>query len=159
MEDALRSGNSPRSKLDFYKSHLYLQILVQHMHPQDELDLRAAAEGLATTGAVDRAVPTVGSGSAVGGPFAVESSHERRPSAFDRRRSSVSGSGGAGLGRRGSMYGGLPPRRSTLDKIKDAFGGSTKTMRLPEGVEGVFEPTLSGSRLQGGESVRAAWRV
>lgn len=46
VEDALRSSNSPRSKLDFYRNHLYLQILVHHVHAPDREALARAAAGL-----------------------------------------------------------------------------------------------------------------
>jgi len=74
--------------MDFYKTHLYLQILVQHTHPSDDAILSAAADEMA-------------------------SGH-----------------------------------------IRDDFTGSQrKLMTLPEGVEGVFEPSIGGTRLQHGTSV------
>lgn len=45
MEDALRSYRSPRSKIDFYKHHLYLQILVHHIHRPDLETLAKATQG------------------------------------------------------------------------------------------------------------------
>ena len=91
VEDALRATNSPRSKLDFYKTHLYLQILVQHTQPSDEAVLSAAADEMAVT-------------------------HLR-------------------------------------DEFSSGSGNERRMMKLPEGVEGVFEPSIGGSRLQGGKSV------
>lgn len=35
---------------------------------------------------------------------------------------------------------------------------TTSTWSLPDGVEGVFEPSVAGTRLQGGQSVSAAGR-
>jgi hypothetical protein len=89
VEDALRATTSPRSKLDFYKTHLYLQILIQHTHPSDEAILSAAADEM------------------------------------------------------GQLH------------LREEFSGSQrKLLTLPEGVEGVFEPSVGGTRLQGGRSVR-----
>ncbi|WOO84542.1 Cobalt/magnesium transport protein CorA [Vanrija pseudolonga] len=45
VEDALRSYRSPRSKIDFYKHHLYLQILVHHIHRPDLETLAKATQG------------------------------------------------------------------------------------------------------------------
>ncbi|KAJ9107443.1 hypothetical protein QFC21_000896 [Naganishia friedmannii] len=42
VEDTLRASNNPRSKLDFYANHLYLQILVQHIRSEDQDEIRAA---------------------------------------------------------------------------------------------------------------------
>ena len=44
MEDTLHTRESPRSKVDFYKEHLYFQILVQLVHAEDEVELHEAAE-------------------------------------------------------------------------------------------------------------------
>lgn len=46
VEDALRSESSPRSKLDFYRNHLYLQILVQHIYDPDEESFDAEVDGV-----------------------------------------------------------------------------------------------------------------
>ncbi|EKC99879.1 hypothetical protein A1Q2_05844 [Trichosporon asahii var. asahii CBS 8904] len=46
VEDALRSESSPRSKLDFYRNHLYLQILVQHIYDPDEETFEAEVDGV-----------------------------------------------------------------------------------------------------------------
>ena len=89
MEDALRADNSPRSKLDFYRTHLYLQILVQHTQASDVNVLSRAADEMAE-------------------------SH-----------------------------------------LHDDTHGNVRTMfQLPEDVEGVFEPSVAGSKLQNGRSVR-----
>lgn len=45
VEDALRSGRNPRSKVDYYRTHLYLQLLVHHIHAPDRDALARAAEG------------------------------------------------------------------------------------------------------------------
>ncbi|KAJ9110459.1 hypothetical protein QFC19_001585 [Naganishia cerealis] len=42
VEDTLRASNNPRSKLDFYANHLYLQILVQHIRAKDQDEIRAS---------------------------------------------------------------------------------------------------------------------
>ncbi|KAJ9123273.1 hypothetical protein QFC22_001471 [Naganishia vaughanmartiniae] len=42
VEDTLRASNNPRSKLDFYANHLYLQMLVQHIRSEDQDEIRAA---------------------------------------------------------------------------------------------------------------------
>ncbi|CAD6581015.1 MAG: hypothetical protein TREMPRED_002905 [Tremellales sp. Tagirdzhanova-0007] len=88
VEDALRATDSPRSKLDFYQNHLYLQILVQHTHQSDGAILSTAADEMA-------------------------SSH----------------------------------------MIRDELTGNPRTLtKLPEGIEGVFEPSVGGTRLQRGKS-------
>jgi hypothetical protein len=46
VEDALRSVRHPRSKCDFYANHLYLQILVYHIHAPDRAALARIAEGI-----------------------------------------------------------------------------------------------------------------
>lgn len=46
VEDALRSGRSPRSKVDYYRTHMYLQILVHHIHGPDKEALTRATKGL-----------------------------------------------------------------------------------------------------------------
>lgn len=86
----------------------------------------------------------------------------------------------AGLGAAGSAVdgvaqgrggvGGGPRRKGTIERLKEVLGrGKTRGgsrlgqgpqgfsgsgLRLPEGVEGVFEPSVGGSKLQNGESVR-----
>jgi hypothetical protein len=118
VEDALRSHNSPRSKLDFYKSHLYLQILVQHMHPSDEALLSVAADEMT--------------------PGLFSTYQEARESRVTRTgEGDVDVEGGMARGDKGGLRG--------------------KLFKLPDGVEGVFEPTVMGSRLQGGESVSLAF--
>ncbi|KLT39689.1 hypothetical protein CC85DRAFT_288259 [Cutaneotrichosporon oleaginosum] len=47
VEDALRSSRSPRSKIDYYRTHMYLQILVHHIHGPDKDALEKATVGLA----------------------------------------------------------------------------------------------------------------
>ncbi|BEJ14529.1 hypothetical protein CspHIS471_0402960 [Cutaneotrichosporon sp. HIS471] len=47
VEDALRSSRSPRSKIDYYRTHMYLQILVQNIHGPDKDALTKATAGLA----------------------------------------------------------------------------------------------------------------
>lgn len=108
MEDALRSANSPRSKLDFYKNHLYLQILVHYMHPTDEVILSEAAEALG--GRDMNALMT-----------AVED--DGHSHGFNGSSESVS---------------------------KGKNKGKAAGLALPEGVEGVFEPSVGASRSQGG---------
>lgn len=125
VEDALRSSNSPRSKLDFYRSHLYLQILVQHLHRDDADKLEAETEDpLGGVAATDEQEPhlhgNVGTGPGL------------------RRRRSAVGAGGR------------------LQRLRDMFGGSRRRIMLPEGVEGVFEPSLKSTR---GQAVSRYTRV
>jgi hypothetical protein len=107
VEDALRSSNSPRSKLDFYRNHLYMQILIHHMHAHDTEDLAKASDAL-QSGKVDEIV------------IADDETHTH----------------------------GDTMRKGPVKKA------TTSSWSLPEGVEGVFEPSVAGTRLQGGQSVR-----
>ncbi|WVR03020.1 hypothetical protein IAU60_000009 [Kwoniella sp. DSM 27419] len=50
VEDSLRATNTPRSKMDFYRNHLYLQILIHHTTPADEDQLLMVADELAGGG-------------------------------------------------------------------------------------------------------------
>jgi hypothetical protein len=135
VEDALRSANSPRSKLDFYRNHLYLQIFAQHMHSQDEVALSIAAEAL-EEGHVDEVLPGTEEGE----------EGARRLGGRMRSMSLVAQGHQSGIAsKRG--------RGGALKGLRDVFGGSRRMMRLPEGVEGVFEPSMGGTRLQGGTSV------
>lgn len=104
VEDALRATNSPRSKLDFYNSHLYLQILVQHMHAKDEEILSEVAEEMS-------------SWHFSGEPLR----HLRSNEDLD---AIPGGPNGRGAKRRQSIF-----------------------SRLPDGVQGVFEPTIHPSRM------------
>ncbi|KAL7420422.1 hypothetical protein Q5752_005393 [Cryptotrichosporon argae] len=142
VEDALRSSGSPRSKLDFYRTHLYMQILVQHMNASDGALLEEAADELDEhhAGVVSRDGFTHdGSGTGAGAGSAVDG---------------ATGGGGAGQG----PYGAANDVDVELGtrKRKEGLWGSwrrkTGLMRLPEGVEGVFEPSVQGTRLQGGQS-------
>ncbi|RXK37391.1 hypothetical protein M231_05378 [Tremella mesenterica] len=99
VEDALRATNSPRSKLDFYKSHMYMQLLIQHTHLSDEHTLAAESETIK-----------------------------------DGHLSKMLHDSSAGK--------------------KGWFGAVTGSqLQLPEGVEGVFEPVVAGTRLQEEQSV------
>ncbi|EIW73078.1 hypothetical protein TREMEDRAFT_67197 [Tremella mesenterica DSM 1558] len=94
VEDALRATNSPRSKLDFYKSHMYMQLLIQHTHLSDENTIAAESETMK-----------------------------------DGHLSKMLHDSSAGK--------------------KGWFGAVTGSqLQLPEGVEGVFEPVVAGTRLQ-----------
>jgi hypothetical protein len=103
VEDALRSSNSPRSKLDFYRNHLYMQILIHHMHAHDTEEMAKAADAL-QEGKVDEIV------------IADDETDSAERMARNKKNTNSSWS-------------------------------------LPEGVEGVFEPSVAGTRLQGGQSV------
>lgn len=110
VEDALRATNSPRSKLDFYKNHLYLQILVQHTHPGDEQ-------------LISESVDDISSWHLPG----------ENPSVMADPPSEGMGYGATSTTRR--------------DSVGDALVQSgRKLLRLPEGVEGVFEPMADPSR-------------
>ena len=105
VEDALRSHNSPRSKLDFYNSHLYLQILVQHMHAGDETEIENSVNDL-------NSWHLPGESHLHGShPIEDEDAPLGRPASQKKRRQSH------GL-----------------------------FLRLPEGVQGVFEPTIEAPR-------------
>jgi len=112
VEDALRSSNSPRSKLDFYRNHLYMQILIHHMHAHDTEDLAKASDAL-QSGKVDEIV------------IADDETHTH----------------------------GDTMRKGPVKKA------TTSSWSLPEGVEGVFEPSVAGTRLQGGQSVRNLYLI
>jgi hypothetical protein len=64
VEDALRSGRSPRSKCDFYANHLYLQIVLYHIHAPDRAALARIAEGIpeGVTIACEEGGPAAGDG-------------------------------------------------------------------------------------------------
>ncbi|WRT63134.1 uncharacterized protein IL334_000037 [Kwoniella shivajii] len=112
VEDALRATNTPRSKLDFYRNHLYLQILIHHTTPSDEVRLSIAADEMARdrhNGFTDDDASVLGD----------DEAHTR-------------------TGLRGKLSGFLSRKREEMHKP-----------RLPEGVEGVFEPSLVTTRPHG----------
>lgn len=111
VEDTLRALASPRSKLDFYRSHLYCQILVQYSHRADEKALQATGEGL-----VDGHMGTSPTGS-----------------------------------------GSVPHRRGLWDRLTGHSKDVVRGMQLPEGVEGVFEPSVGGTTVQHERGVSALW--
>ncbi|ORY26965.1 hypothetical protein BCR39DRAFT_539585, partial [Naematelia encephala] len=119
VEDLLRAYNTPRSKLDFYKSHLYLQLLIQHTHPGDEALLLHAADALP----------------------------------FGRADEILNGAEpGNGTQAQGSKSG-------VVQRLRDELGGG-RAMRLPEGVEGVFEPSAPLSeRANDSQPLREAHRL
>lgn len=142
VEDALRSSNSPRSKLDFYRSHLYLQLLIHHIHSSDEDAIEAA---LASDGASGVVIDS-------------DSESEHLPGEEGRDQGELGIAGSAvdsghdrNLGRR------RPKKKGTLERMREAVVGKKGDkglgMILPEGVEGVFEPSVQGTKLQNGESV------
>ncbi|TYJ51817.1 hypothetical protein B9479_007593 [Cryptococcus floricola] len=47
VEDALEAESSPRSKLDFYRNHLYLQLLIHRTRSSDHAALALAADEIA----------------------------------------------------------------------------------------------------------------
>nr|XP_018266065.1 uncharacterized protein I303_00034 [Kwoniella dejecticola CBS 10117]OBR88223.1 hypothetical protein I303_00034 [Kwoniella dejecticola CBS 10117] len=94
VEDALRATNTPRSKLDFYRNHLYLQILIHHTTPSDEIRLSIAAEEMAN-------------------------------------------------GREDGIFGGGSSSSMSAAERRERENNIPK---LPEGVEGVFEPSLIAPR-------------
>jgi hypothetical protein len=129
VEDALRSSNSPRSKLDFYRSHLYLQLLIHHIHHPDEAADEAALDG---------------------GVFHEDDGGDHVFGHDDEAELGVLPSGGK---RKGTIQ----RLREVLGGAKSGYrqqqqGGSGST--LPEGVEGVFAPMGGGMNFDFGESVR-----
>lgn len=46
IEDALRAGNNPRSKVDFYATHLYAQVFVQYQQDGDEEAIQREAAAM-----------------------------------------------------------------------------------------------------------------
>jgi len=110
VEDALRATNSPRSKLDFYKNHLYLQILVQHTHASDEQLISESVDDISSWH-----LP----GETVNPSVSIDPPNEGYGATSTTRR----------------------------DSVGDALVQSgRKLLRLPEGVEGVFEPMADPSR-------------
>ncbi|WWC90302.1 uncharacterized protein L201_005235 [Kwoniella dendrophila CBS 6074] len=117
VEDALRATNTPRSKLDFYRNHLYLQILIHHTTPSDEIRMARAAEAMA---------------------------HERE--------SGFTTEDDASIIEGGQDYS-ADKKRGFGDRLRGVFGLSSSVdeeerrrdsiPKLPEGVEGVFEPSVT----------------
>ncbi|WVQ94602.1 hypothetical protein IAU59_001682 [Kwoniella sp. CBS 9459] len=115
VEDSLRATNTPRSKLDFYRNHLYLQILVHHTTPGDDNRMSLVADELAQGGGREEFVD-------------------------DDNHSVLNGSEAGESVRKGGLA-------STIGSI---FRGERRVAKLPEGVEGVFEPSVVLSRHAGG---------
>ncbi|OCF72414.1 hypothetical protein I204_06793 [Kwoniella mangroviensis CBS 8886] len=110
VEDALRATNTPRSKLDFYRNHLYLQILIHHTTPSDEIRSSIAAEEMA---------------------------HERESGMMTDDDQSVLNESTRSTTRRG-----LRGKLSGIFGSGEDDSRETHVPKLPEGVEGVFEPSL-----------------
>ena len=148
------------------------------MHPQDEIAMSQVADEMAA-GRLESFVAEHEAGGGIGeissNPSATGATRDndreeglgrllrqdqnggRSDSDFSRRRSSLGGAMRSGDARRlsgGGMMPSRPRRPGVLDKMREAFGGSNRhMMRLPEGVEGVFEPSLAGGRLKDGHGV------
>lgn len=161
VEDTLRATNNPRSKLDFYANHLYCQILVQHIRPQDHEEIKRTARLRGGNG-----VRGAGYGSTGESPPLEES--EEDDSDGDGDETATGGSTTAetyqssGQAESGTTHkpsrrpGRRKPRSSSASSAKRAqealrartswwgrlfrLGGGTGKTSLPEGVEGVFEP-------------------
>ncbi|WVQ82784.1 hypothetical protein IAT38_004916 [Cryptococcus sp. DSM 104549] len=116
VEDALEASESPRSKLDFYKNHLYLQLLIHHTEPSDEAELSLVADELS------------------------EASHTGFMESSEG-------------GDREKGYGGGKKKPGLLSSLTG--GKESKLARLPEGVQGVFEPSMISTR-RGAGSHRAS---
>ncbi|OCF43448.1 hypothetical protein I317_02748 [Kwoniella heveanensis CBS 569] len=114
VEDSLRATNTPRSKLDFYRNHLYLQILIHHTTPADGDRLSMVADELAQGGG--------------------------REEFIDDDNNSVLGTEDAEPVRKGGL----------VSKIGSIFRSERRVAKLPEGVEGVFEPSVVLARHAGG---------
>ncbi|ORX35165.1 hypothetical protein BD324DRAFT_634098 [Kockovaella imperatae] len=127
VEDALQAENSHRSKIDFYKTHLYFQVLIQHVTLRDETVLAEAADEMALGKMEERFNVLDGLATA-----------ERR------QQHGVSDSH--------HHQGGLDERMARSGNSAWAQGheeeGRRKAKRshsLPPGIQGVFEPTLASS--------------
>lgn len=139
VEDALRSSNSPRSKLDFYRSHLYLQLLICHIHHADE-----AADEAALDGGVFRE-DDGGDDTHLHGFMDDYNSQSQSDIPGDR------GEEGRGRGGRDGRGGGTSDRGGIIDRLTGFLGkGNGGGIGLPEGVEGDFEPSIG---IQNGRSV------
>lgn len=157
VEDTLRATNNPRSKLDFYANHLYCQILVQHIRPQDREDIKETArlKGRAPRGGHARY------GSTGEGHPLEESDDDEDDEADDE--TTVQGSPAETYQSSGAAESGAPKLRqrrkhrtgssSSAKRAHEALknrtswwgrffrmGTGTGKTSLPEGVEGVFEP-------------------
>lgn len=158
VEDTLRATNNPRSKLDFYANHLYLQMLVQHVRPQDRHDMKQAAK-LRGKGSPSAARKGYGS-TAEGDPLEdsaeeedeVDDDGDDETTAEGSVAETYQSSGQAETGKQkhrktkprasssGSGKRGQPSGKGQPGRLARFFGmGSTQT-NLPEGVDGVFEP-------------------
>nr|XP_031861972.1 uncharacterized protein CI109_002385 [Kwoniella shandongensis]KAA5529044.1 hypothetical protein CI109_002385 [Kwoniella shandongensis] len=120
VEDSLRATNTPRSKLDFYKNHLYLQLLIHHTSPSDEATLSLIADEIAE----GRAGASVTN-------FAETDGEQTAPE----------GDGESTIGSTSAA------RRKS--GIRDWFSSKRVLAQLPEGVEGVFEPSVVSPRYGG----------
>ncbi|KIR25018.1 hypothetical protein I309_06128 [Cryptococcus deuterogattii LA55] len=99
VEDSLEASESPRSKLDFYKNHLYLQLLIHHSQISEKDTLDILADDM------------------------VEGAYRKG-------------------------QGGTHPRKKRWfsQRVRGVFEGEHKKPRLPEGVQGAFEPSMISPR-------------
>jgi hypothetical protein len=156
VEDTLRATNNPRSKLDFYANHLYLQMLVQHVRPQDRHDMKQAAKlrGKGSPSAARKGYGSTAEGdpledsaeeedevdedddetTAEGSVAETYQSSGQAESGKPRRRRNKARTSSSGSGKRGQQGSKGPGRLARF------FGMGTTQTDLPEGVDGVFEP-------------------
>jgi Mg2+ and Co2+ transporter CorA len=161
VEDTLRATNNPRSKLDFYANHLYLQILVQHIRPQDREDIKKTARLRGRGPNVTRTGHAAYGSTGEGSPL--DSGDEDEDEDEDDE-TTVEGSTAETYQSSGQAESGTPKRRRITRKPRSGSSSSAKRAQdavkaqtsgwgrflrmgkgkektsLPEGVEGVFEP-------------------
>ena len=174
VEDTLRASNNPRSKLDFYANHLYLQMLVQHIRPQDRHDIKQAAKlrGRGSPSAARKGYGSTEEGEALedsaeeededdadedeetiaeGSTAETYQSSGQAETGKPRRRRTKARSGSSGSGKHGQPGGKGQPGR-----LARFFGKKPTQTNLPEGVEGVFEP-IQTIQPGHGNNVRTLW--
>ncbi|KAK8844840.1 hypothetical protein IAR55_006690 [Kwoniella newhampshirensis] len=119
VEDSLRATNTPRSKLDFYKNHLYLQLLIHHTSPSDEAKLSLVADEMA----------------------------EGRGGGYPNEFTETDGEGDGNESTNGENS-----MKQRKGGIREWFSSKKQMTRLPEGVEGVFEPSVVSPRHGGDDT-------
>ncbi|WVO24084.1 uncharacterized protein IAS62_005448 [Cryptococcus decagattii] len=99
VEDSLEAPESPRSKLDFYKDHLYLQLLIHHSQISEKDTLDILADDM------------------------VEGAYRKGQGGIHSRK-----------------------KRWFSQRVRGVFEGEHRKPRLPEGVQGAFEPSMISPR-------------
>ncbi|KIR52368.1 hypothetical protein I315_05318 [Cryptococcus gattii Ru294] len=99
VEDSLEAPESPRSKLDFYKNHLYLQLLIHHSQITEKDTIDILADDM------------------------VEGAYRKGQGGIHSRK-----------------------KRWFSQRVRGVFEGEHRKPRLPEGVQGAFEPSMISPR-------------